>query len=61
MRMHGFLTSAAMLAVLSFPGAASAINLVNNPDFGLLHNASLAQRIHTRTGPPNFSTGIPIW
>jgi CRP-like cAMP-binding protein len=26
--------------------------LVNNPDFGLLHNADLRQRIHTRTGPP---------
>jgi hypothetical protein len=26
--------------------------LVNNPDFGLLHNADLKQRIHTRTGPP---------
>ncbi|NUR47354.1 MAG: cyclic nucleotide-binding domain-containing protein [Hamadaea sp.] len=26
--------------------------LVNNPDFGLLHNADLQQRIHTRTGPP---------
>ncbi|MFL6075310.1 MAG: family 2B encapsulin nanocompartment shell protein, partial [Mycobacteriales bacterium] len=26
--------------------------LVNNPDFGLLHNADLNQRIHTRTGPP---------
>jgi CRP-like cAMP-binding protein len=25
--------------------------LVNNPDFGLLHNADLPQRIHTRTGP----------
>lgn len=25
--------------------------LVNNPDFGLLHNADLAQRRHTRTGP----------
>ncbi|MPZ28528.1 MAG: cyclic nucleotide-binding domain-containing protein [Micromonosporaceae bacterium] len=25
--------------------------LVNNPDFGLLHNADLRQRIHTRTGP----------
>ena len=26
--------------------------LVNNQDFGLLHNADLSQRIHTRTGPP---------
>jgi CRP-like cAMP-binding protein len=26
--------------------------LVNNPDFGLLHNADLAQRIPTRSGPP---------
>ncbi|MBX9390376.1 family 2B encapsulin nanocompartment shell protein [Streptomonospora nanhaiensis] len=26
--------------------------LVNNPDFGLLHNADLKQRIPTRTGPP---------
>jgi hypothetical protein len=26
--------------------------LVNNPDFGLLHNADLSQRIQTRTGPP---------
>ncbi|QUH02615.1 cyclic nucleotide-binding domain-containing protein [Saccharopolyspora erythraea] len=26
--------------------------LVNNPDFGLLHNADLKQRIHTRSGPP---------
>lgn len=26
--------------------------LVNNRDFGLLHNADLGQRIHTRTGPP---------
>ncbi|WP_245928756.1 family 2B encapsulin nanocompartment shell protein [Murinocardiopsis flavida] len=26
--------------------------LVNNRDFGLLHNASPDQRIHTRTGPP---------
>ncbi len=25
---------------------------VNNPDFGLLHNAEFSQRIHTRTGPP---------
>lgn len=25
--------------------------LVNNPDFGLLHNADLRQRVHTRTGP----------
>ncbi|MTD59155.1 cyclic nucleotide-binding domain-containing protein [Amycolatopsis sp. RM579] len=26
--------------------------LVNNPEFGLLHNADVAQRIHTRSGPP---------
>jgi len=26
--------------------------LINNPDIGLLHNADLTQRIHTRTGPP---------
>jgi hypothetical protein len=26
--------------------------LVNNPDFGLLHNADLKQRVFTRTGPP---------
>jgi hypothetical protein len=26
--------------------------LVNNRSFGLLHNADLSQRIHTRTGPP---------
>jgi CRP-like cAMP-binding protein len=26
--------------------------LINNPDFGLLHNADLKQRIHSRTGPP---------
>jgi Phage capsid-like protein/Cyclic nucleotide-binding domain len=26
--------------------------LVNNPEFGLLHNVDLRQRIHTRTGPP---------
>lgn len=26
--------------------------LVNNEEFGLLHNADLSQRIHTRTGPP---------
>ncbi len=26
--------------------------LVNNREFGLLHNADHAQRIHTRTGPP---------
>jgi hypothetical protein len=25
--------------------------LLNNPDFGLLHNADLKQRMHTRTGP----------
>ncbi|WP_338604133.1 family 2B encapsulin nanocompartment shell protein [Saccharopolyspora sp. SCSIO 74807] len=27
-------------------------DLVNSRDFGLLHNADLSQRIHTRTGPP---------
>ncbi|MFR9730318.1 family 2B encapsulin nanocompartment shell protein [Saccharopolyspora sp. MS10] len=27
-------------------------DLINNADFGLLHNADLSQRIHTRTGPP---------
>ncbi|SIO90384.1 cAMP-binding proteins-catabolite gene activator and regulatory subunit of cAMP-dependent protein kinases [Nocardiopsis sp. JB363] len=26
--------------------------MLNNRDFGLLHNAALKQRIHTRTGPP---------
>jgi len=26
--------------------------LINNPDFGLLHNADLKQRIHTYGGPP---------
>ncbi|MEV2270234.1 family 2B encapsulin nanocompartment shell protein [Nonomuraea africana] len=26
--------------------------LVNNREFGLLHNADLKQRVHTRTGPP---------
>ena len=26
--------------------------LINNPDFGLLHNTDFAQRIPTRTGPP---------
>jgi len=26
--------------------------MMNNPDFGLLHNADLDQRINTRTGPP---------
>src|SRR5205814_9223032 len=26
--------------------------LVNNREFGLLHNADLRQRIHTRSGPP---------
>ncbi|WP_425425570.1 family 2B encapsulin nanocompartment shell protein [Amycolatopsis marina] len=26
--------------------------LVNNPDFGLLHNADLKQRLQTRSGPP---------
>ncbi|MEU8269539.1 Crp/Fnr family transcriptional regulator, partial [Sphaerisporangium sp. NPDC049002] len=25
---------------------------INNPEFGLLNNADLKQRIHTRTGPP---------
>nr|WP_243770344.1 family 2B encapsulin nanocompartment shell protein [Amycolatopsis acidicola] len=27
-------------------------DLLNNPDFGLLHNAELGQRIQTRSGPP---------
>ncbi|MGH3739367.1 MAG: family 2B encapsulin nanocompartment shell protein [Micromonosporaceae bacterium] len=27
-------------------------DLLNNPDFGLLHNADLSQRIPTRSGPP---------
>jgi CRP-like cAMP-binding protein len=27
-------------------------DLVNNPDFGLLHNVDLSQRIPTRSGPP---------
>ena len=27
-------------------------DIINNPDFGLLHNTDLRQRIHTRTGPP---------
>lgn len=27
-------------------------DLVNNPDFGLLHNCDLKQRIHTESGPP---------
>jgi hypothetical protein len=27
-------------------------DIVNNPEFGLLHNADLAQRIPTRSGPP---------
>lgn len=27
--------------------------MVNNHDFGLLHNADLSQRIHTRSGPPS--------
>ncbi|MEU3274972.1 family 2B encapsulin nanocompartment shell protein [Saccharomonospora sp. NPDC006951] len=27
-------------------------DLVNNREFGLLHNADLGQRLHTRTGPP---------
>ena len=26
--------------------------LINNRDFGLLHNVDLRQRVHTRTGPP---------
>ncbi len=26
--------------------------LINNPEFGLLHNADLKQRLHTRSGPP---------
>ncbi|MEU9965812.1 family 2B encapsulin nanocompartment shell protein [Streptomyces malaysiensis] len=26
--------------------------LINNPEIGLLHNADLSQRIHTRSGPP---------
>jgi CRP-like cAMP-binding protein len=26
--------------------------MINNPEFGLLHNADLKQRIHTRSGPP---------
>jgi CRP-like cAMP-binding protein len=26
--------------------------MVNNLDFGLLHNAALGNRVHTRTGPP---------
>ncbi|PZG44197.1 Crp/Fnr family transcriptional regulator [Spongiactinospora gelatinilytica] len=26
--------------------------MINNPEFGLLHNADLKQRVHTRTGPP---------
>jgi hypothetical protein len=26
--------------------------LINSPSFGLLHNADLKQRIHTRSGPP---------
>ncbi|MET1071586.1 MAG: family 2B encapsulin nanocompartment shell protein [Umezawaea sp.] len=26
-------------------------DLLNNPEFGLLHNADLKQRLHTRTGP----------
>lgn len=26
--------------------------MVNNTEFGLLHNADLAQRLHTRSGPP---------
>ncbi|MQY16292.1 hypothetical protein SRB5_64900 [Streptomyces sp. RB5] len=27
-------------------------DLINNPEFGLLHNADLKQRVHTRSGPP---------
>ncbi|MFC4946173.1 family 2B encapsulin nanocompartment shell protein [Pseudonocardia sp. GCM10023141] len=27
-------------------------DLLNNPDFGLLHNVAFSQRIQTRTGPP---------
>ncbi|GAB3877934.1 family 2B encapsulin nanocompartment shell protein [Kibdelosporangium lantanae] len=27
-------------------------DMVNNPNFGLLHNADLKQRIHTQSGPP---------
>jgi hypothetical protein len=27
-------------------------DMINNKNFGLLHNADLKQRIHTRTGPP---------
>ncbi|MET8654050.1 family 2B encapsulin nanocompartment shell protein [Nocardia aurea] len=27
-------------------------DLVNNPEFGLLHNCDLKQRIHTQSGPP---------
>ena len=26
--------------------------MINNPEFGLLHNADLRQRIHTHSGPP---------
>lgn len=26
--------------------------MINNPEFGLLHNADIRQRIHTRGGPP---------
>ncbi|TDV52156.1 Cyclic nucleotide-binding domain-containing protein [Actinophytocola oryzae] len=26
--------------------------MINNPDFGLLHSAELSQRLHTRSGPP---------
>ncbi len=26
--------------------------MINNPEFGLLHNADLSQRVFTRTGPP---------
>ncbi|MEJ8651602.1 family 2B encapsulin nanocompartment shell protein [Streptomyces sp. MS1.AVA.3] len=26
--------------------------MINNPEFGLLHNADLKQRLHTRSGPP---------
>jgi CRP-like cAMP-binding protein len=28
------------------------LEMVNNTDFGLLHNADFAQRVNTRTGPP---------
>ena len=54
MRMHGFLTSAATVAALSFPGAASAINLVNNPDF-MTPRAGLMPPVTDFTGS---STGL---